>query len=75
MKNRMKDEKIIISVNVSVNAQEGKGYVTAYILSISHKDSNKNIYIIIGKALFKAIECGLYTSTEIIDNEFCSRYF
>ena len=74
MKNRMKDEKIIISVNGSVSMKEGKESVIAYISSISHKDNNK-IICVIGKVLFKAIGCGLYTSTETIDNEFRTQYF
>lgn len=73
MKNRMKDEKIIISVNGSVSMEEGKDSVIAYVWFTSRKNNNK-VYNT-GKFLFKAIKCGLYTSTEIIDNEFCSRYF
>ena len=52
MKNRMKDENIIISVNGSVSMKEGKDSVIAYIWFTSRKNNNK-VYNT-GKFLFKA---------------------
>ena len=73
MKNRMKDEKIIINVNGSVSMEEGNDSVIGDVWFTSRKNNNK-VYNT-GKFLFKAIKCGLYTSTEIIDNEFRTQYF
>ena len=52
MKNRMKDENIIISVNGSVSMKEGKDSVIAYIWFTIRKNNNK-VYNT-GKFLFKA---------------------
>ena len=52
MKNRMKDENIIISVNGSVSMEEGKDSVIAYVWFTIRKNNNK-VYNM-GKFLFKA---------------------
>ena len=52
MKNRMKDEKIIISVNGSVSMEEGKDSVIAYVWFTISKNNNK-VYNT-EKFLFKA---------------------